>query len=141
MHRQLNVYFENILWKYQCGSRKSCYSAGETLDKGDMSATLLADCLPYDVLIAKLHAYGIEWLSRRLLYSCYPTTKKRFWLNNSYSTWSEILFGVPQGSDLGPLFFNIFLCDLFLFISSWHCKICGWQHIILQRWKYQISNW
>lgn len=77
MHRQLNVYFENILWKYQCGSRKSCYSAGETLDKGDMSATLLADCLPYDVLIAKLHAYGIEWLSRRLLYSYVIQQQKR----------------------------------------------------------------
>ena len=34
-------------------------------------------------------------------------------LNGSYSLWSEILFRVLQGSILGRLLFNIFLCDLF----------------------------
>ena len=87
---------------------------------GGTSAALLTDlskafdCLPYDLLIAKLHAYGIK--KENLLFSCLKNRKQRVRLNNTFSEWIEILFDVPQGFVLGPLLFNIFLCDLFLFL-------------------------
>ena len=35
--------------------------------------------------------------------------------NKTFSNWTNTLHGVPQGFILGPLIFNVFLCDLFLF--------------------------
>ena len=76
------------------------------------------DCLLHDLLIAKLHAYGFEIDSLRLIYSYLAGRKQRVKIDNEYSTWQEILFEVPQGSILGPLLFNIYMCDLFFVVES-----------------------
>ena len=109
LFKQISEYFEPILSKFQCGFRKG-YNALHCLlamlekwqsavdNKRNFGALLTNlskafDCLPHDLLLAKLNAYGFSLLALRLVQSYLSNRKQRTKINSESSSWEEILFG------------------------------------------------
>ena len=67
----------------------------------------------HNLLIAKLQAYGFDDDSLNFICNYFVDREQRIKINSSFSTWSKIENGVPQGSILGPLLFNIKTLDMF----------------------------
>ena len=134
MFEQMSQFFENIFSKYQCGFRKGFITQQylmemlekwkRSVDNSKMFGALLTDlskafdCFDHELLITKLNAYGFSLIALKLVHNYLSNRKQRTKINSTYSSLLEIIFGVPQGSILGPLLFNVFLIDLFFIIED-----------------------
>ena len=125
----MSSYVDQFLSTFMCGYRKGFSTQKallslierwkNTLNQNGYGGAILMDLsktfdtIKHDLLIAKQGAYGISTESLKLIRSYLTNRFQRTKVNTSFSSWSILFLGVPQGSAVGQLLFNFYINDLF----------------------------
>ena len=97
---------------FQCVARQKCSNehaliakiekVRKILNKGETFGALLTD-------LSKYHAPNFDMNALNLIFDYLTERKQRVKINSSFSSYLDIFQGIPQGSILGPLLFNLSL--------------------------------
>ena len=134
MHNDISLFMDKYLSNRLCGFRKG-YNTQLSLivmledikknrDKGNASGMILTDlskafdCLKHNLLIAKLNVYGFNYNALAFINSYFSGRKQRTKIGTAFSDWADIVLGTALGFILGPLVFNIYINDIFLFTEG-----------------------
>lgn len=130
LHSRLSNFIDkcNLLTPYQFGFRKNKSTEIALLEQKEYILTQFEskaivvgifvdyskafDLVNHNTLLKKLACYGVRGQVLLLLKSYLSHRKQVVQINNTCSKVQPVLCGVPQGSILGPLLFNIYLNDI-----------------------------
>ena len=98
---------------------RKCLDENKIVGATLMDLSKAFNCLSHDLLVAKLEEYGLDTKTLKLMLSYLSGHKRCVKIRNSFSFLKSILSDIiPHGSILEPIFFNIFMNDIFFLLGS-----------------------
>ena len=130
LHKQMSLHVDRLGFSTQQAQISLLEKWKFVLDRKAYAGAILTnlskafDTLNHDLLTVKLYAYAFSEESLKLINSYLTNCRPRTKVNISFSSCSELLLWVPEGSVLGSLLFNIYINDLFYVTES--TNVCNY---------------